>query len=144
MAIVGDKRRRNREQKCCTLQKLLAIGEILAANTRQDGVGNISFGCQRAISGRPSLSASQSSIFWDLRQMATVSFEGIWKVFNDFVAIPNLDLEIKDGEFIVFVGPSGCGKTTTLRMLAGLETPTHGRILIDGQDVTLTAPGRRD
>ena len=76
--------------------------------------------------------------------MATVSFEGIWKVFNDFVAIPDLDLNIKDGEFIVFVGPSGCGKTTTLRMLAGLETPTYGRILIDGQDVTLTPPGRRD
>ena len=76
--------------------------------------------------------------------MATVSFEKIWKVFNSFVAIPNLELNIRDGEFIVFVGPSGCGKTTTLRMLAGLETPTYGRILIDDRDVTLTPPGRRD
>ena len=76
--------------------------------------------------------------------MAKVSFEGIWKIFGDHVAVPDLNLTINDGEFLVFVGPSGCGKTTTLRMLAGLETPTHGKILIDDVDVTLTPPGQRD
>jgi multiple sugar transport system ATP-binding protein len=76
--------------------------------------------------------------------MAKISFEGIWKIFGDYVAVPDLNLTINDGEFLVFVGPSGCGKTTTLRMLAGLETPTHGKILIDDVDVTLTPPGQRD
>ena len=76
--------------------------------------------------------------------MAKVSFDKVWKIFGDHVAIPGLDLEIQDGEFVVFVGPSGCGKTTTLRMLAGLETPTYGRISIDDVDVTLTPPGQRD
>ena len=46
--------------------------------------------------------------------MAKVSFEGIWKIFGDHVAVPDLNLTINDGEFLVFVGPSGCGKTTTL------------------------------
>ena len=76
--------------------------------------------------------------------MAKVSFDQVWKIFGEHVAIPGLDLEIQDGEFVVFVGPSGCGKTTTLRMLAGLETPTYGRISIDDVDVTLTPPGQRD
>jgi len=76
--------------------------------------------------------------------MAKIVFDNIWKVFGDSVAMADLNLEIEDGEFLVFVGPSGCGKTTTLRMLAGLETPSHGRILIDGKDVTLLPPGKRD
>jgi multiple sugar transport system ATP-binding protein len=76
--------------------------------------------------------------------MSTVKFENVWKTYDDYVAIPGLSLEIEDGEFLVLVGPSGCGKTTTLRMLAGLTTPTYGRILIDDRDVTLTPPGRRD
>jgi len=76
--------------------------------------------------------------------MAKVAFKGIWKVFGGHVTVPDLNLEIEDGEFLVFVGPSGCGKTTTLRMLAGLETPTHGQILVDGKDVTLLPPGERD
>jgi multiple sugar transport system ATP-binding protein len=76
--------------------------------------------------------------------MSTVKFENVWKIFDDYVAVPGLNLEIEDGEFLVLVGPSGCGKTTTLRMLAGLTTPSHGRILIDGRDVTLLPPGQRD
>ncbi|MEX4004437.1 ABC transporter ATP-binding protein [Paraburkholderia sp. EG285A] len=76
--------------------------------------------------------------------MAKIVFDNIWKVFGESIAMGDLNLEIEDGEFLVFVGPSGCGKTTTLRMLAGLETPSHGRILIDGKDVTLLPPGRRD
>jgi multiple sugar transport system ATP-binding protein len=76
--------------------------------------------------------------------MARVSFQNVWKLFNKHVAVPDLNLDIRDGEFLVFVGPSGCGKTTTLRMLAGLTPPSYGRILIDDIDVTLTPPGRRD
>lgn len=76
--------------------------------------------------------------------MAKIVFDNVWKVFGESTAMADLNLEIEDGEFLVFVGPSGCGKTTTLRMLAGLETPSHGRILIDGKDVTLLPPGRRD
>ncbi|MDX8482563.1 ABC transporter ATP-binding protein [Mesorhizobium sp. VK24D] len=76
--------------------------------------------------------------------MASVRFENVSKVFGGLVAAHNLNFEINDGEFIVFVGPSGCGKTTTLRMLAGLERPSYGRICIGDRDVTLDSPGRRD
>jgi multiple sugar transport system ATP-binding protein len=59
-------------------------------------------------------------------------------------AVTNLNLDIQDGEFLVLVGPSGCGKSTALRMLAGLEEVTEGRILIDEQDVTQVSPKDRD
>jgi len=68
--------------------------------------------------------------------MATVSFRDIGKRFGPSVAVEAFDLDIADGEFVVLVGPSGCGKTTSLRMLAGLEQPSSGRILLDGRDVT--------
>ncbi|WP_183605202.1 ABC transporter ATP-binding protein [Rhizobium fabae] len=76
--------------------------------------------------------------------MTSVTFANVWKQFGTHTAIEDLNLEIRDGEFMVFVGPSGCGKTTTLRMLAGLETPTYGKILLGRDDVTLTSPGRRN
>jgi len=76
--------------------------------------------------------------------MAAVTFQSVWKRFGAVTIIHDLNLNINDGEFMVFVGPSGCGKTTTLRMLAGLETPTYGKIFLDKDDVTLTPPGRRD
>jgi multiple sugar transport system ATP-binding protein len=60
------------------------------------------------------------------------------------VAVTGLDLDVGDGEFVVLVGPSGCGKTTALRMIAGLETITSGRILIDAKDVTKAQPSQRD
>jgi multiple sugar transport system ATP-binding protein len=78
------------------------------------------------------------------KTMGTIVFDKVWKVFHEVVVVPDLNLEVRDGEFLVFVGPSGCGKTTTLRMLAGLETPSYGRILVDGKDITLTPPGQRD
>ena len=65
------------------------------------------------------------------------------KNFDEVNVIKPLDLEIKDGEFIVFVGPSGCGKSTLLRMIAGLEDTTSGNIEIDGQDATHTPPAKR-
>jgi multiple sugar transport system ATP-binding protein len=77
--------------------------------------------------------------------MAGLRFEHVWKLYaRDSAAVIDLDLEITEGEFLVLVGPSGCGKTTSLRMLAGLERPSHGRIWMDGQDVTDVQPGRRD
>jgi multiple sugar transport system ATP-binding protein len=77
--------------------------------------------------------------------MAGIVLEGLRKVFpNDFVAVDGVDLDIREGEFMVLVGPSGCGKTSLLRMISGLEEVTEGRILIDDRDVTELAPRRRD
>jgi len=69
---------------------------------------------------------------------------GIRKEFPGFVAIEDLDLKIPAGEFFALLGPSGCGKTTTLRLVAGLDTPTKGKILIGNKDVTLTKPHQRE
>src|SRR3954470_20357363 len=78
--------------------------------------------------------------------MSTVTFQGAqrWYPGTDAPAVVGLDLEIRDGEFMVLVGPSGCGKTTSLRMLAGLEEVDEGRILIGDRDVTQVAPKNRD
>jgi ABC-type sugar transport system ATPase subunit len=77
--------------------------------------------------------------------MASVQLQGVGKTYpNGHVAAQGLDLEIGDGEFMVLVGPSGCGKSTALRMIAGLETPTIGRILIGDKDVTALPPQERD
>ena len=78
--------------------------------------------------------------------MATVTFERVQLTYPgaDAPTVKDLDLDIADGEFLVLVGPSGCGKSTSLRMLAGLEEVTDGRILIDGRDVTHDDPKDRD
>lgn len=55
---------------------------------------------------------------------------------EEFLAVNDVNLEVRPGEFLTFLGPSGCGKTTTLRMIAGFETPSAGQILVDGQDIT--------
>jgi iron(III) transport system ATP-binding protein len=69
--------------------------------------------------------------------------EGVQKNFGETTAVANFSLEIAPGELITLRGPSGCGKTTTLRMIAGFETPTSGRILLDGQEITRMPPQRR-
>ena len=72
-----------------------------------------------------------------------LELKGIRKEFPGFVAVDNLDLHIPAGEFFALLGPSGCGKTTTLRMIAGLESPTAGKILLGGKDVTDMKPHER-
>jgi ABC-type Fe3+/spermidine/putrescine transport system ATPase subunit len=69
--------------------------------------------------------------------------EALTKRFGDTTAVSELSLEVKEGEFLSLLGPSGCGKTTTLRMIAGFERPTSGRILLEGRDVTPLNPRRR-
>ena len=64
-----------------------------------------------------------------------VRFEAVTKRFGAVAAIEALSLDIAQAEFFALLGPSGCGKTTLLRMLAGFETPTEGRILLDGEDI---------
>ncbi|MGY8836132.1 MAG: ABC transporter ATP-binding protein [Enterobacterales bacterium] len=75
--------------------------------------------------------------------MGSITLKQVTKNFDEVNVIKPIDLEIKDGEFIVFVGPSGCGKSTLLRMIAGLEDTTSGNIEIDGIDATKTPPAKR-
>src|SRR5215475_7631377 len=75
--------------------------------------------------------------------MGRIVLRNVKKAFGDVVIIPSLDLDIEDGEFVVFVGPSGCGKSTLLRLIAGLEDITSGEIRIDGLDVAHTPPAKR-
>src|SRR3989337_1322090 len=73
-----------------------------------------------------------------------VRLEGLIKRFGPVTAVDGVDLELPPGQLISFLGPSGCGKTTLLRMIAGLETPTEGRIFLDDDDITDRAPHTRD
>ena len=76
--------------------------------------------------------------------MAEIKLEHITKRFGDVVAVDDMNLEVHDQEFVVFLGPSGCGKTTTLRAIAGLEHPDEGDIFIDGKRVNALPPADRD
>ena len=76
--------------------------------------------------------------------MSYLSISGVTKQFGETVVVDNFNLDIEKGEFVSFLGPSGCGKTTTLRMVAGFETPTSGKILLDGADITDKAPNQRN
>ncbi|OCI94003.1 sugar ABC transporter substrate-binding protein [Rhizobium sp. AC27/96] len=80
----------------------------------------------------------------NLTAPGSVVFENVRKTFGAFTAIPDLSLTIERGTLVTLLGPSGCGKTTTLRMLAGLEHPSAGRILIGGKDVTMLPANERD
>src|SRR5262249_61487350 len=76
--------------------------------------------------------------------MATVEVRNIQKYFGEVLAVDGVDLATKEGEFLVLLGPSGCGKTTLMRMIAGLERPTSGDIVIGGQVVTHLPPRARN
>ena len=75
--------------------------------------------------------------------MGRIQLKQVQKKFGDVEVIPPLNLEIEDGEFVVFVGPSGCGKSTLLRLIAGLEDTSGGNIEIDGADTTALPPAKR-
>src|ERR1700710_2796903 len=76
--------------------------------------------------------------------MAEIRVENLHKAFAEFVAVKDSTFTVNDGEFLCLLGPSGCGKTTTLRMIAGLELPTAGRIRLDGEEVTMNRASARD
>ena len=78
--------------------------------------------------------------------MAAISISGLTKRYTEDgqAALSSLDLDVGDGEMLVLVGPSGCGKSTALRLVAGLEEPTGGRIELGGKDLTGVAPQHRD
>ncbi len=76
--------------------------------------------------------------------MAEIRVEHLHKAFGAFTAVKDSNFTVADGDFFVMLGPSGCGKTTTLRMIAGLELPTSGRILLGGEDVTFNRAAARD
>jgi putative spermidine/putrescine transport system ATP-binding protein len=75
---------------------------------------------------------------------SAVTLESVVKLFGDVVAVDGVDLEVREGEFFSMLGPSGSGKTTCLRMIAGFEAPTAGRVLLGGEDVSRLAPYERD
>ena len=79
----------------------------------------------------------------DAATKALVRFEGVTKRFGTVTAVEQLSLDIGHGEFFALLGPSGCGKTTLLRLLAGFEQPSEGRILLDGADIVSVPPHRR-
>jgi putrescine transport system ATP-binding protein len=75
--------------------------------------------------------------------MPLLNIQGVSKYYGDETAVDNLDLEVEEGESLVLLGPSGCGKSTLLRMIAGLEMPDEGKILLDNQDITRLPPHKR-
>ena len=80
----------------------------------------------------------------DYSQKASVRFENVEKSFGTVQVLKNFELEVEPGEFVVLLGASGSGKTTALRILSGLETPSAGRVFIEGQDVTRMLPKYRN
>jgi len=76
--------------------------------------------------------------------MSGLRLEKVGKSFGQVVAVRDVDIEFPQGKFVCLLGPSGCGKTTLLRLIAGLEMPTAGRILLDGSDLTKTPAHKRE
>ncbi|MFK5998386.1 MAG: ABC transporter ATP-binding protein [Rhodobacterales bacterium] len=89
--------------------------------------------------------SSETTKPWeDPQATPLIRFENVTKRFGDFTAVDNLSLDIFEKEFFALLGASGCGKTTLMRMLAGFETPTEGRITLDGQDIAPIPVNKRD
>ena len=72
-----------------------------------------------------------------------IRLEGVSKTFDDTMVLDDLELSIRENEFMTLLGPSGCGKTTTLRIIGGFEKPDKGRVLFDGKDITNLSPNKR-
>ena len=89
------------------------------------------------------MSATTFAPWDDPTQQPLIQFQNVTKSFGDFTAIDNLTLDIFEREFFALLGPSGCGKTTMMRMLAGFEEPTQGRISLAGQDIAAVPPNKR-
>ena len=80
----------------------------------------------------------------NVKEEKIIELVGLTRAFEDgVVAVDNIDLYVRKGEFVTFLGPSGCGKTTTLRMIAGFDKPTSGKILLNGQDISNLPPNKR-
>ena len=77
------------------------------------------------------------------KENCIISLQGVNKIYDGNSVVNDFNLDITKGEFVTFLGPSGCGKTTTLRMIAGFETPTSGQILLNGEDITRIPPHKR-
>ena len=77
------------------------------------------------------------------KENCIISLQGVSKIFDGTTVVDNISLDITKGEFVTILGPSGCGKTTTLRMIAGFETPSEGKILLNGKDITSIPPYKR-
>ncbi|HEY9010794.1 MAG TPA: ABC transporter ATP-binding protein, partial [Devosia sp.] len=75
--------------------------------------------------------------------MGSLQLKGVEKAFGNTKVLHGIDLDVADGEFVIFVGPSGCGKSTLLRIIAGLEDATGGGVLIDGEAVNAVPPAKR-
>lgn len=107
-----------------------------------DAAGN---GAQAVATGAVSTPAPQSGFApWkEKTKPPIVRFENVSKRFGNYTAVDNISLDIYEREFFALLGPSGCGKTTLLRMLAGFEKPTEGRIIVNGKDTTGMAPYER-
>ncbi|HYF11268.1 MAG TPA: ATP-binding cassette domain-containing protein, partial [Actinomycetota bacterium] len=76
--------------------------------------------------------------------MPYLELRAVTKRFGSVAALDDVTLELESGEFFSMLGPSGCGKTTALRIVAGFETPDSGTVVVDGKDITMTPPNRRD
>ncbi|MCC2627105.1 MAG: transporter ATP-binding protein [Thermomicrobiales bacterium] len=90
------------------------------------------------------VAAAQQPIVGARQKEPLVRIEGVTKRFNETTALEAVDLDIADGEMMIFLGPSGSGKTTLLRIIAGLESATDGRIILAGRDVTDLPPEQRN
>jgi spermidine/putrescine transport system ATP-binding protein len=98
---------------------------------------------EQAAGGQTELEAGQDAGPASAVTSGDLVLTGVTKKFGSFVAVDDLDLTVPAGSFFALLGPSGCGKTTTLRMIAGLETPTVGKITLAGGDITSLKPYRR-
>lgn len=101
-------------------------------------------GAEREADSAPKrIGSGLSDIPEDEMAEKVLELENVVKRFQGVTVVDGIDLEVDRGEFIAFVGPSGCGKTTTLRLIAGLEIPTEGKVRINGLDVTTAKPWER-